>query len=695
MANESTARLLITAGSLMLRSGSVPECMHADAALIADVSTELAAIRLGYPALAVTLAAGETTATLLARACASHPELEPIRQAVLTLGPIGLHDGLGSIATLGHVAGLVSLEHDRLRERIARELVIPVLRRCNGSLSVLTIWVMNSLAGGVGALGGQVFAGTAADQFRSLSPAIVDVLSFQIGALTFLGLSDRILDNAAAGLVEHLASLTNPDRHPRESRQLLLAELPTVDARGREIGPDRELRSSLATSLASAFAAEGVQQRVQAGRTNRALGEALHGVTVLRAGWYGALSSDELVAAAARHYLSELDRPSCTAGSQPCPVEFIETPVSRERRTAADLSALAVTARGAKPPDFESDALAEVKFSVAVRLDGSPATQPAQSALTAAAEGRPMEALHELAQKQAALASALANSRSRIARDAGRAESLKSRLRSAIRAIFPDDGFSKAWRFLAGGRGAVTRFEIALNNWREAQSRHALAEARVAALQAALQTIAATVGPIQSLLSRLRTALESIATPAKRSTWTHAPLEEVAAGFLRSVASGDVSLLRSLLASSARTVTADGLAEIVDASSPQPADIAARLLAAPQFAAPFWGGGVPPIPPFLRAIVLPPVGAAFLESLRNAAASAGLGCELLCGDTLAGGTAVVAINAHEVFSVDDLFPAPYLSGLRELAGPKRSLYPLSKRACALMDGLLKREAVCA
>jgi hypothetical protein len=695
MAKDSSARLLITAGSLMLRSGSVPQCMRADAALVADVAAELATVRLGYPALGVTLAAGETTATLLARACAAHPDLEPMRKAVLALGPVGLHDGLGSIAGLGHVAGLVALDHDRINERIARELVIPVLRRCNGSLGMVAIWVMNSLAGGVGALGGRVFAGAAAEQFRSLSSAMVDILSFQVGALTFLGLGDRIFDNAAAGLVEHLAALTDPDRDPRESRQLFLAELPTVDTRGKEIGPNRELRSTLATSLAAAFAAEEVQQRVQTGRTNRALGEALRGVTVLQAGWYGGISGDEVVAAAARHYLGELDRSSPPAESPECALEFVESPISRERSTVAELSAVALGARGVKPPHFESEALAEVNFSVTIRIDGVPAAQPVQSALTLAADGRPGEALRQLVRNQVTLASALASARSRVTRDAGRAESLKSRLRNAIRAVFPEAGIPKAWQFLAGGHGAVRAFEIALQSWRDAQTRYALAAARVTALQAAWQAVAAALERIQAVFARVRATLESIAGSATRSNCTHAPLDEVAAGFFRSVASGDLPLLRSELASSARAVTADGLARMVDAPSAQPGDIAARLLAGPRFAAPFWGGGVPPTPPFLRAIVLPPIAPAFLEALRDAASAAHLPGELLCGETLAGGAAVVGLHAHEVLSIADLFPAPYLSGLREVAGPQRSLYPLSNRACALMDGLLTREAVCA
>jgi hypothetical protein len=43
----------------------------------------------------------------------------------------------------------------------------------------------------------------------------------------------------------------------------------------------------------------------------------------------------------------------------------------------------------------------------------------------------------------------------------------------------------------------------------------------------------------------------------------------------------------------------------------------------------------------------------------------------------------------------DLFHAPYFSGLREIAGPKCSLYPLEGNAQLLVGSLLNGEAQCA
>jgi hypothetical protein len=274
-----------------------------------------------------------------------------------------------------------------------------------------------------------------------------------------------------------------------------------------------------------------------------------------------------------------------------------------------------------------------------------------------------------------------------------RTESLRRQLHDSLALLLPAERWATCWRFFAGGRAASKRFAVSLNAWREAQERHALAAARATALHAAAQTIAVAVQRVQSLMTRLRSALEAMAGPADRRGFTYAPFDEVSAGFLRCIASGDMSLLRSQLACAVREVTAEGLAQLVRAPSTQPADIVARLLWGAQFSAPFWGGADPSTPPFFRAIVLPPLSPPFLVSLREAADEAGLHRDLLSGDTLAAGAAVVGLEAYEVISMTDLFPAPYLTGLREIAGPKRSLYPLENRAQLLVSRLLNDEEV--
>jgi hypothetical protein len=690
MQSDSSARLLISCGSLLLQTGAVPESLHGDAALVADVSQELASVRLGSPALAVSLARGETTATLLARLHELQPEFAGFREAMLSLGTVDLHDGLGMLASLGRAAAIVALDRDHLRSHIDKDLVIPLMRLRNGTLRRVAIWALNSLAGGVGALAGPLFAEAAAASVRELSQAVIDVLSFQVGALTFLGLGDRILDNAAAGLIEQLALLTDRDRDPRESHQLVLTELPTVDAMANEIGSNRALRSALAVSLASAFAASEVQQRIQAGRTNRALGLSLGGVTLLRGDWFGMMPADEVVASAARNYLEQFSAPDGLAATPP-ELEFLEAQTSSYSRTPAELAALAFESRSGKPLSFDTDAMAEAKFAVIVRLAGLPAEQASAQAFESALSSGHQQAMSRLTAISTAVRRALEAERVSESRETARAGARRGRLKEASTVLFPGGAaWASTWQFFAGPRHSVERFVAALNSWRESQMKLARSTARRSALETAASVIKSVIDRLASILTRLKLALEAIAGSAGRQCLAFLPMNDVSAGFLRCIVSGDLSLLRSQLARSARSITLEGLALMVKAGAPHAAEIVARLASEPAFSGPFWGGGEPSSPRFFKTIVLPPMHPSQMALLRSAAMEAGLPCELLAGDTLAGGAAVVGLETYEAASLAELFPAPYLLGLREIAGPKSDLYPLGANLTFALKGHFRR-----
>jgi hypothetical protein len=695
MPTDYSARMLVASGSLLLQSGAVPEALRADAALIADVSQELSSVRLGTPALAVALARGETTATLLAQAHALYPELGEFRDAVRVLGVIDLNDGLGMLSSLGRAAALVALHGERVRARIDKDLVIPLLRLHNGTLRHVSIWALNSLAGGVGSQAGALFALAVAAGLRGRSDAIVDILSLQVGALSFLGLGDRILDNAAAGLLEHLAMLSDPDRDRRQSCQLVLSELPTIDCARNEIGYNRALRSSLAISLASAFAAPDVQASIQAGRTNRAMGLHVSGVSLIRANWFGSLPAEEIVAAAARNYLGELDTPDALETAVPSTIEFIETQLTPHRKSPAELAALALRSR-LKPELFDSDALSEARFAALLRFEGMSPDEASKAAIDSSLTGGHAPAVARLKTISTAIQTSLAKERASEASETSRANAFKRRVREATALLFPQgDALLTARRLFMGPRGAAASFTAALTSWREVQTRLARAAARRSALEAAATTVGAALARIGATLQRLRTALEAIAGTVARCIFRFSPLNEVSALFMRAIGSGDIPLLRSHLARSAREMSPDGLAAMLRADGAQPAEIVASLAAPPLFSAPFWGGSEPSAPPFFTAIVLPPLSPAFHGALCSAARDAGFRNDFLRGDTLAGGAAVVGIEAYEAHSMAELFPAPYLSGLREIVGPKCSLYPLSPGAKALAKTLLNGVAVCA
>lgn len=482
---------------------------------------------------------------------------------------------------------------------------------------------------------------------------------------------------------------------PRQSSQLVLAELPTIDYARNEIGANRALRSSLALSLAAAFAAPDVQTIFQAGRTNRTMGLRLSGVTLLRTDWFGSVDAEEIFAAAASNYLTELDTPDPSEPAAPSSIEFIETRSTPLRKSPPELAALALRSH-VKPESFDSDVLAETRFSTLLRFEGMSPDDVAKAAVDTALTGGHAPALARLKTISAAIQTSLTRERLSVNSETARTSAFRKRVREATALLFPfGDALLTARRLLAGPRGATTAFVTALTSWQEAQTRLARATARRSALEAAASAVAAGLARIEATLRRLRTALEAIAGTAAQHMFQFSPLSEVSATFMRAITSGDISLLRSHLVRSAREVSPEGLARMLRATGTQPAEIVAALMTPPRFTAPFWGGSEPSEPPFFTTLVLPPLAPGFHAALCAAARDAGFRISLLRGDTLAGGAAVVALEAYEAHSMGDLFPAPYLSALRDIIGPKCPLYPLSSRAKALANALLNGAAVCA
>jgi hypothetical protein len=693
---DGVVRLTAVAGSLMLPVGGVPEAVNADAALLADVPQELGQIRLGTPSLTIPLGRGETTATLLRKAEALDPTLRPLRQAISALGTVDLNDGLGMLASLGAVAAMIALTEQKLPERIERELIVPLLRLKNGTIRHASLLYFNSLAGGTGPLAGKAFAESVAARLHALTEATVATLAFQVGALTFLGLGERIFSNAAAGLAEQLAAVFDPTRHPLESRQLLLTELPTVDTAGHEVGSDRALRSTLGVSAASAFACTAIQEKILADRPNRTLASRCGVITVLRPSWYGTLGRDVVIAEAARYYANELSRSS--SGGVTCwPAPNVEvqlSPLPPDPKSVDQLVEIVRRAHSVKPIAFDDDACASPKYIATVSIGELTLEREIAEATESVVTSGPATAAARLEALVRALTAASLNARSELSRLAPSVAWARRRLLSVIAALFPRSHFQHARTFLTGLPRLTSRFRWVLSAWREAQEREARIRFRAQALEEAEARVQAALESVRALVERLHGVLLDLAAPARPAMFFFAPLAEISPEMVRCVMRGDLSLLRSLLARSARHTTIEGLARLVGAKQVSPSEIATRLLGTPQFQAPHWGGADPGSVPFLRAIVLPPMADALARQVREAGEQAGMSQELVIGDTLAGGAAVVGLEAYEVTSEASLFTPPYLCGLRLVLGRERELYPLSPRAREIAISLVGEEAVC-
>jgi hypothetical protein len=692
---DGAVRLTAAAGTLMLPLGGVPEAVNADAALLADVPQELGQIRVGTPSLTIPLGRGETTATLLRKAEALDPTLHPLRQAISALGTVDLNDGLGMLASLGAVAAMIALTEQRLPERIERELIVPLLRLKNGVIRHASLLYFNSLAGGTGPLAGRTFAEAVAERFHALTEATVATLAFQVGALTFLGLGERIFANAAAGLVEQVAAVFDPNRPPRESRQLLLTELPTVDTAGHEVGTDRLLRSTLGVTTATAFACTAIQEKIVAGRSNRTLASPCGVITVLRPSWYGAIGRDAVIAEAARHYASELRHLTAQSStSWPAPnVEVQLSPVPPVPKSVDELIAIARRAHAVKPAGFEDDACAGAKYTASLSIGELTLEREIAEATESVVTTGPATAAARLEALLRGLATASLNAHAELSRLAPSVAGARRRLLSTIAPLFPRSPLQRARTLLIGLPKLTTRFRSALSPWREAQEREAQVRVRAEALEQAAARAQSALESVRALVERLRSVLLDLAAAARPALFLFAPLAEISPEMVRCVIRGDVSLLKSLLARSARHTTLEGLARLTGTAQASPNEIATRLSGRPQFEGPYWGGADPGRVPFLCAIVLPPVVAALAREVREAAAQAGLKQEVVVGDTLAGGAAVVGLEAYEVGSVAELFTPPYLCGLREVVGRERDLYPLSPRALEVAKSLVGKGAV--
>jgi hypothetical protein len=419
-------------------------------------------------------------------------------------------------------------------------------------------------------------------------------------------------------------------------------------------------------------------------------------ITVLRPAWYGALGREVVIAEAARYYAGELGH-LVSGGSPSGPTPSVNIELSTVPPAPKSLDDLVATVRGArsvKPVGFEDDACAGARYKASLSIAALTLEQEIAEATESAVTVGPAVADARLGVLVRELEALSLDVRSELSRLAPSIALARRRLVAIMTALFPRSPVERARSFVIGPAKLIARFRWALTAWREAHDREARMRVRADALEQAAARARAAQESVRALVDRVRSVLTDLAGPARPALFFFAPLSETSPEMVRCIMRGDISLLKSLLARSARQTTIEGLARLTNAAQASPAEVAARLLGPPLFQGPFWGGADPGGVPFLRAIVLPPVGAALARQVREAAEQAGLRQEFVIGDTLAGGAAVVALEVYEVTSEVELFTPPYLCALRQVVGRDRELYPLSRGAREIAQSLIGKGAIC-
>jgi len=689
--DDDSLRILVIGGSCFLPVANALPAAGADGALVADVASELTALHPSRNVLSVPLAHNHTTATLIREAVRLDPEgFGGLEKSMLRLAPTDLLAGLGQCATLGAMAWSVAAGSDGLSDRVYHDLLIPLWERRNGGLPHVNVRYISSVAGGAGSRTSGPMADFLARVVHDKVGSVVDVSGLLTGGMTFLGMGDRIFQNAAAGLAEQIAYTLDADhRHPLEVRSLGLVELPAASSLGERIGNNRTLRSALGSTLAASWLSSSTQARFQELRPNHEFGRRYGSIVLLRPSWYGLLSPEDIGAVAGRHYRREFESSTRAASVTPAALRVEHAPVGNGRRAKAEeWIERARQASGRKPSLWDEELVAPPVLSGDVfcgdsRLDEVLPASPDITSLQAFLEqGSVLRGI------ESALSDGVEAARSQKTALLGKCETLRRVLLGASNALFDHSWGAQMKAYLLGSGAALRSFRDAYNEFRGSQTRCAEAELDEQLLAAAIHRVRAILSARQTFAQRLCSMLDSLGggvDPTRGAEIEFRPIESVFGELAAAAKRGNVAGIRAFLPCTAAALSLSGLARLIGAD-PDVQSISRRIAERPLFESPHWGGQRPGREPVLRLIVLPPVADDGRRAIAEAIARHNQPVDLVCADSLSAGASLVSIDIYEVSGARDLFPRPYRAALDEILADGE-LYALSRRAREFVDSM--------
>ena len=206
-----------------------------------------------------------------------------------------------------------------------------------------------------------------------------------------------------------------------------------------------------------------------------------------------------------------------------------------------------------------------------------------------------------------------------------------------------------------------------------AHARHSEAVARLEVLSVAVAQVTATLERYEwQWLGRIEKGLETVV-----GTWglqlgsvAFAPLEvfysdllDATVQAITAVASGKteqaLAILRPVLLGAVSHVTLEGLAQMLE--TPAEAEAIISALAAERFAyrAPLWGGASTQMPPRYHYVILPPVAAADLAALTQAAAERHFAPSLASAASVVAGCCIVTLAFYPVHIRTEVLTSVY------------------------------------
>lgn len=675
--SNGASRAIITIGGGFSSAASFARDFGADASVALDVAAEQRKIKPADGLAKIVLAEGDTFAELAAQGS------DALRRLATSRTGVNVGDGLGQLRELGYIVARKLVTAPGFQATMQSAVFHPMMLNHNCVLDTVLLDFFVGACGGVGGPGSIPVAQGITDLILGSTNAPVRANFTLLGPLTFLGLGERIIKNAAACVAQVLAHAVCAPRAPREVRCLSLVDAPPC-------GDDMALRAMYVAQLSQAVTAKKVQERLELCGPNRAIDTPLGVVTILRAGWFQRITPERIAAEAADAYLPELERllrtPAKSGAVVGLQVEFMNASTKIACASKA-LGEKLRAAKGSEPAQFAA-AWTQVEFvhegaSVSATIRGRKVRNLATHLESLASE--PSASVEATQEKLTILASMHVSLAHLLREHALQIEALERERQPALEAwqevrrlFFPSSVFQSLRAMVADLNHAAVRFENAIDILQETGGKIARLNAEVEILQRLASQVEQVLTLQRKRLGRVARLLASI-QPAGASTQNFVELVPVDAVFdrLRQMAlqeRDEPEELITLLGSTAARVTLHGLVEITQSHESTPTGIALQLIKGESAVdGPYWGSEKPTSMKEHKIIVLPPVAPILEESLRNEVRCQAGDMEVVCADTCRAGVNVLRLDVYHPRTWDHVFTRLLRRGL---AGIDRDSLPL-------------------
>jgi hypothetical protein len=653
---------------------------RADVIVLIDSLEELESVPDAPRLIKVPMGGEDTVLSLLERLCVVHPGIQPLLDEYRQGTNLHLGSGMAQDPRLGACA-IQDFDDRGELSQLFEEIFTRVLEAGNGKLDLLIVSEFNSNAGGMGAGGGPEIGGRFCVFAAKKTAAKIRRRMLRLGGLTFARVAPRAIYNAGHTTQANVSFMLDAVGPAGELRDLELYELPLRSEAGVAIRDNRLQRSVLAATLAQARNTDEVKHELSRIEVNLVAKSRFGGMLRGQAWWSHMLDATLLMRAAAASYRQQLK--ALRQAPDPAAIDLVQRIEVELEAQGASLPSVDTLMQLVRQRHTVQSALLDDVVAANARAFQSTVWVYMAQAQSGAlhdileASERP-KALTEFRSRCQRLRGLLVHLEQ--AREAAQNEvnvqtracdKQRQRLKETIRRL------RSLWYHLdvmvQTRSKFLRRVQATFEAYYTAHARSSEAVARFESLSAAVEQVARTLADYEAQwLTRIEQGLEAVMGKwmAQLDTVVFAPLDAVYTKLidatLRSRIQMDngkearaLAVLQPVLLGAVSQVTLAGLAEMLE-SAPEPGAILTAIEDQRfAYSAPLWGGATSYEKPRYRFVVLPPVAAADLEALKQAAKERQFAPVLEVAESATAGCCIVALDFYGVSKMGDVLPPIY------------------------------------